>query len=91
MNSFGFDRALICLRNGFKVTRLDWESGSYIVKQRGYPEGVPINKNTSEATGKPIGTIIVFKPYIMLYEKGSFIPWAASQNDLLSNDWYRVE
>ena len=47
-----------------------------------------INTNTAKATGKPEGTLCVFRPYLMmLTAQGDFVPWVASQSDLLADDW----
>lgn len=84
-----FGGALAMLRTGRKVARAGWNGkGMWIVLQRGYPNGVPINKNTSEATGISEGTIIKFLPYLMMKTvDGSFVPWLASQTDILADDW----
>jgi hypothetical protein len=84
-----FSDALQNLKGGFKVQRAGWNGkGMWLVLQKGYPDGVPINKNTAEATGIPEGTIIKFLPYIMMRTvDGSFVPWLASQTDILASDW----
>lgn len=51
-------------------------------------DGIPINKNTAEAIGAPEGTLVKFRPYLMIKSiDGSFVPWAPSQTDVLSDDW----
>jgi hypothetical protein len=84
-----FGGALSLLRQGRKVSRAGWNGkGMWIVLQKGYPDGIPINKNTAEATGIPEGTVIRFLPYIMMKTvDGSFVPWLASQTDILADDW----
>jgi hypothetical protein len=60
----------------------------FIVLQKGYPDGIPINRNTAEATGLPEGDLRVFRPYIMLHcVDGSFVPYVATQSDLLTEMW----
>lgn len=90
---YGFGDALDILLVGGKVTREGWNGkGMYIVKQDGYPDGVPINKNTSKATGIPEGTVIKFRPYLMMFTaQGDFVPWVASQTDILAEDWKEVQ
>lgn len=90
--AFGFDKALRRLKEGDKVARFGWNGkGMYIVLQAGYPEGIPINRNTAEATELPEGTVMRFLPYIMMYTaQGDFVPWVASQTDLLAEDWQWV-
>jgi hypothetical protein len=76
-----------------KVAREGWNGkGMFIVYQKAYPNGISINKNTSEATGIPEGTVRKFLPYIMMCTAdGSFVPWLCSQTDLLAEDWEVVE
>lgn len=76
-----------------RVRRAGWNGkGMYLVYQAGYPEGVPINKNTAEATGIPEGTVCKFLPWIMMRTtQGDFVPWLCSQTDLLAEDWEIVE
>jgi hypothetical protein len=83
-----FSEALHDLKNGFQLTRPSWESALYVVLQRGYPEGIPINSNTAGVTGLPEGTVCVFHPYLMMsHLDRSFSPWVPSIGDLLAEDW----
>ena len=84
---FGF--ALKHLRAGKKLQRAGWNGkGMFVVLQKGYPDGIPINKNTAEATGIPEGTTCQFHPYLMLKTvDNSFVPWLPSQTDILASDW----
>ena len=89
MASCDFGWALEQLRAGHKVARSGWNGkGMWIALQKAYPQGIPINKNTAEATGIPEGTVCRFLPYLMmLTADGSFVPWLASQTDILASDW----
>lgn len=89
--SLNFGQALEHLKAGGKVARVGWNGkGMWLALQRGYPDGVAINKNTAEATGLPEGTVCRFLPYIIMRTvDGSFVPWLASQTDLLAEDWTR--
>ncbi len=89
MTQFGFEVALIELREGKKLQRSGWNGkGMFIVLQKGYPDGIPINRNTSEATGIQEGTVCRFLPYLMMKTADdSFVPWLASQTDILASDW----
>lgn len=75
--------------HGGKVQRAGWNGkGMYLVFQKGYPDGIPINANTAQATGIPQGTVCRFLPYVMMRTAdGAFVPWLCSQTDLLANDW----
>lgn len=87
-----FSSALLALKAGKRVARRGWNGKNmYIVKQNGYPQGIPINKNTAEATGLPEGTVCKFLPYLMMKTAdNSFVPWLASQTDLMAEDWELV-
>ena len=89
MESRCFEWALAKLRQGHKVARSGWNGkGMWIVLQKAYPDGIPINANTAEATGIAQGTVCKFLPYLMMKTAdNSFVPWLASQTDLLGLDW----
>jgi Protein of unknown function (DUF2829) len=84
-----FGAALVALKRGAKMARSGWNGkGMWLVYQKAYPQGIPINKNTAEATGIPEGTVCKFLPYLMLKTAtGEFVPWLASQTDVLAEDW----
>jgi hypothetical protein len=84
-----FGAALAALKAGARLTRSGWNGkGMYLVHQAGYPDGVPLNANTARATGVAEGTVCAFRPYLMMRTAdGSFVPWVASQTDLLADDW----
>lgn len=87
-----FGEALKALKDGSRVTRAGWNGkGMFVVHQKGYPDGIPINANTAEATGIPQGTVCIFRPYLMMRTvDGSFVPWVISQTDALADDWERA-
>lgn len=84
-----FAFALKCMKDGYRVMRIGWNApGQYVTLQRGYPEGIAINRNTAEATGLPEGTTCIFRPYFMLCgADGSFVPWVPTVSDCLAEDW----
>jgi hypothetical protein len=87
-----FGDALDLLRAGSRLSRGGWNGkGMYVVLQKGYPGGIPINENTAVATGLEQGTVCRFLPYLMMRTAdGSFVPWLASQTDILGEDWGTV-
>lgn len=89
MNVHDIGWAVAGMRAGFKLGRSGWNGkGMYLVFQKAYPEGIPINQNTADATGQPLGTVCKFLPYIMMRTAGGeFVPWLCSQTDLLAQDW----
>lgn len=84
-----FEAALAAVRNGSRIARTGWNGkGMFVVYQKGYPDGIAINANTAEATGIPQGTVCTFRPYLMMKTvHDDFVPWVASQTDLLAEDW----
>jgi hypothetical protein len=90
MNGIGW--AIKEMQAGHRVTRPGWNGkGMYLAYQPGYPDGIPINANTAAATGLPAGTVCRFLPYIMMRTAdGAFVPWLASQTDILAIDWEHV-
>jgi hypothetical protein len=84
-----FSSALESLKSGAQISRDGWNGkGMWLAYQAGYPGGIPINANTAKATGLAEGTVCKFLPYIMMRTAdGSFVPWLASQTDILANDW----
>lgn len=74
---------------GGRAWRDGWNGkGMFIVLQKGYPDGITLNATTAQTTGLPEGSIQRFRPYLMMYTaQGDFVPWVASQSDLLADDW----
>ena len=77
------------VRDGLRIQREGWNGkGMWLCKQDGNPQGIPINANTAKATGLPEGSTQRFLPYIMMRTAdGAFVPWLASQTDILAEDW----
>jgi hypothetical protein len=88
-----FGKALEALKQGKRVARAGWNGkGMWLAYQKAYPDGIAINANTAEATGLPQGTVCKFLPYLMMKTvDNSFVPWLASQTDVLAEDWSVVE
>jgi len=77
---------------GRKITRAGWNGkGMFVVYQKGYPEGIPCNKQTAEAFGLQEGDLFKVRPYLqMRCADGSHQMWLASQSDILADDWMIV-
>jgi hypothetical protein len=80
--------------HGGRVRRACWRDGScsFVVFQKGYPDGIPINANTAQATGLAQGTVCAFLPYLMAFNAtmGAFHPFVCGNDDVLANDWELV-
>ncbi len=84
-----FSEALKLLKNGTKLTRIGWNGkGMFVVYQKGYPNGIPCNKQTAEAWGMKEGDLFKCEPYLQIkMVNGSHAMWVPSINDILANDW----
>ncbi|MEF8682016.1 UNVERIFIED_CONTAM: DUF2829 domain-containing protein [Bacillus cereus] len=84
-----FGQALELLKQGKKVTRKGWNGkGMFAVYQKGYPDGIPCNKQTAEAWGLNEGDLFKVRPYLQLRcVDGSHVMWVPSISDILADDW----
>lgn len=90
MTLYDFGRALAILREGGRVARQGWNGrGMWIGLQPGYPDGVSANANAAAVYGVAPGEKIIIRPYLaMRTVNGEYVPWVATQSDLLAGDWY---
>lgn len=88
-----FSWALKQMKQGKRIHRAGWNGkGMFAVLQKGYPQGIPCNKQTAEAWGLNEGDLFRCEPYMQLkMVNGSHSMWVPSVNDCLSNDWAIVE
>lgn len=88
-----FGQALEAVKEGGKITRVGWNGkGMFVVYQKGYPDGIPCNKQTAEAFGYEEGSLFKVRPYLqMRCADGTHQMWLASQSDLLADDWEIVK
>lgn len=89
--SFGY--AIELLKSGFKMQRKGWNGkGMFVVYQKGYPYGIPCNKQTAEAWGMNEGDLFKCNPYLQIKQvDGSHSMWVPSIGDVLAEDWIVVE
>jgi hypothetical protein len=88
-----FGQAVEELKNGKRLARTGWNGkGMFVVYQKGYPQGIPCNKQTAEAWGMNEGDLFVCNPYLQIKNvNGSHSMWVPSINDILMADWYIVD
>lgn len=56
--------------------------------RRGYPQGIPCNKQTAEAWGMNEGDLFICNPYFQIKNvDGSHSMWIPSVRDLMAEDW----
>lgn len=92
-NDFTFGIALELLKKGCKVAREGWNGKNmFVVFQKGYPDGIPCNKQTAQAWGMNEGDLFKCNPYLQIRcANGSHSMWVPSINDCLAEDWVIVE
>ena len=84
-----FGEALRLLRQGKRMARRGWNGkGLSVVYQKGYPQGIPCNKQTAEAWGMNEGDLFKCEPYVQISTvDGSHAMWVPSIRDCLADDW----
>lgn len=84
-----FSEALHHLKIGNKVCRDGWNGKNmFVVYQKGYPDGIPCNKQTAEAWGIKEGDLFKCNPYLQIKNvDGSHSMWVPSVGDLIATDW----
>lgn len=87
-----FGEALEASKHGAKIEREGWNGkGMFVVYQKGYPQGIPCNKQTADAWGMNEGDLFKCEPYLQIkMANGSHSMWVPSINDVLANDWKAV-
>lgn len=83
--TFSFSDAIHYLKRGLKVARKGWNGKEMYLR---YVEPY-LDKNYKVIEYKPDGTLL---PYIAIKTpENGFVPWVASQTDMLTNDWVFAE
>lgn len=84
-----FGQALEALKSGSKISREGWNGkGMFLFYTAG--SEVTVTEGRPLALAFPIGTQCKMLPYIMMKTADSelsFVPWLASQTDVLGEDW----
>lgn len=92
-HTFGFEMALAAIRQNLKLMRKGWNGvGMWVALSPGFTlqaSGVfsPAISAELRKTDEP-GQ---FRPYLMMRTaQGDYVPWVASQTDILADDWQLV-
>jgi Protein of unknown function (DUF2829) len=83
-----FSEALAACKAGGKITRSGWNGADqWVAMSPGFELhadrifSAPVKEHVGSGTGQ-------FAPYLMIHNaQGVFVPWVASQGDLLAGDW----
>ena len=89
IHTFRFGEALRMLKQGKRMTRKEWNGkGLFVVYQKGYPQGIPCNRQTAEAWGMNEGDLFKCEPYLQISTvDSSHAMWVPSIRDCLADDW----
>jgi len=86
MNGLNFGEALEQLRDGNRVGRAGWNGKGMwlqLVTDARFFDGAPVGLQL-----EPNGLVSVLEPFIVMYTaQGKWVPWLASQSDVLAWDW----
>ena len=84
-----FEEVLPLLKEGKLASREGWNGkGLTVAIQKGYPDGIKINKNTAEAWKLEEGDLLKVLPYFQIKDsKGVLQMWVPSTGDILASDW----
>jgi len=84
-----FSEALKCLKVGSKIYRIGW-NGKDMFLFLNPGSNVKVSEGRPLSSSFPIGTECNMLPYIMMKtadKELTFVPWLASQSDILAEDW----
>lgn len=89
VEGMNFGQALEAMKLGSKVAREGWNgAGMFAALQKGYPDGIPCNKQTAEAWGLNEGDLFKVRPYFQLKTaQNDYAMWVPSGSDILAEDW----
>ena len=84
-----FGEAIEAMKAGKRLARNGWNGKNmFVVYQKGYPDGIPSNKQTAEAWRMEEGDLFKCEPYLQIkMVNGSHAMWVPSINDVLAEDW----
>lgn len=87
-----FSDALRAVKSGERISRISWtHRGTFVVYQKGYPDGIPCNAQTAEAWGMNEGDSFICNPYLQIKNgDGTHSMWVPNIDDLLADDWVTV-
>lgn len=87
-DSLPFGAAILALKQGLKVSREGWNGkGMWLKLVEPY-----LDMNITDAQSEKVTEDSTLLPYIgMKTADNQFVPWLASQTDILSGDWGIVE
>lgn len=85
-----FSDALMCLKRGDCVARNGWNGkGMFLTLREG--ETATVSDETARNLNAA-SNVVEFGPYILMFTaQKNYVPWLASQTDILAADWVQVD
>jgi Protein of unknown function (DUF2829). len=84
-----FSKALICLKEGKRVSREGWNGDGMFI--------FLVGGSTFSVNREPLlsilgeGTEVTYRPHIDMRDaQGKIVPWLASQTDIMAGDWIEI-
>lgn len=84
-----FSSALHAVKSGKRVGRAGWNGkGMWLLLIPGSRFRVEAERPMGQAAPEMVGALVDYRPHIDLYTADAqFVPWCATQSDLLAEDW----
>lgn len=91
--TLNFGEAIEALKGGQRVARSGWNGkGMFLILVPGSTGLVVEEGRPFAEAGVPVGTKFNYLPHIdMCTAQGDFVPWLASQTDMLADDWQVID
>ena len=87
-----FGEALEWAKKGYRIARMTWLIDEFVVYQKGYPQGIPCNKQTAEAFNMNEGDTFICNPYLQKHNSNNTNSmYTASSDDVLAYDWLYID
>lgn len=81
-----FEEVLPLLKEDKKAFRIGWDG--FVVRQKGYPNGIPCNKQTADIWNLKEGDLFKCNPYLQRKNSdGTHTMWMPSMDDIFADDW----
>ena len=86
-----FTDAMALMIIGAKLRRISWNGFAMWIVLVSNPAPIVIDATTTIATAKDVGTLVLLKPYFLMYTfEQDFTYWTPTTTDILATDWFNA-